>query len=410
MEEQQIKDIFHFVDSVLQHKSDAEHRSIQSTLDLAEGVAKVIEENKHLVPYHLNLIDELHINENGHSRILCKLLEYCNPEGRYIFLESLLRYIAKDCEEFGKICVIEPEITQELRRIDLWVQDKAGGYAIIFENKVYNACDQEAQLSRYIKCTKANRFTDGQIFVVYLPQSDDKDPSEDSWGEYKEVFVTRYAKFSFCNGVLPWLKSDELPLIPDKDNLLKSAIEQYVDYLEGLFKQRESDKQLYIMVENYIKKELELNDNPFENKKKLDRKIEELDEVRKYLDNMVDDYKKQMFEQWSYRINEEFTYEKTYTTSDKEIKLFVKIPICGKSVYAGLYKEKNGRIYYGLSTLCEEDPKDVGISEVVNPILGNLGIDIDEKNKVWYGWKYIELDNQAYYKLVGLIKEIEKVK
>lgn len=37
MEEQQIKDIFHFVDSVLQHKSDAEHRSIQSALDLAEG-------------------------------------------------------------------------------------------------------------------------------------------------------------------------------------------------------------------------------------------------------------------------------------------------------------------------------------------------------------------------------------
>ncbi len=408
MEEQQITDILNFVNSVLQNKSDAEHRSIQSALDLAEGVAGTIAKNKHLVPYHLNLIDELHVNENGHSRILYKLLEYRNPNGDYIFLKSLLKYISINCEAFEKICVTNPEITQELCRIDLWVRDK--DYAIILENKVYNATDQEAQLARYIECTQSNGYPLDKIFVVYMPQKDDKDPVDDSWGEYKEAFASRYVKFSFRDGVLPWLKSDVLPSIPDKDKLLKSAIEQYVDYLEGLFKQRESDKQLYIMIKNYIKEKLGLNDDPFVNKQELERKIEELDEVRQYLVNMIDDYKKQMFEQWSHQIDEEFTYEKTYTTNDKEIELFVKIPICGKSVYAGLYKEKNGRIYYGLSTLCEEDPKDVGISEVVNPILGNLGIDTYDEDKVWYGWSYIEWDNQAYYKLVGLIRETEKVK
>ena len=56
MEEQQITDILNFVNSVLQNKSDAEHSSIQSTLDFAEGVAGTIAKNKHLVPYHLNLI------------------------------------------------------------------------------------------------------------------------------------------------------------------------------------------------------------------------------------------------------------------------------------------------------------------------------------------------------------------
>ena len=69
MEEQQITDILNFVNSVLQNKSDAEHSSIQSTLDFAEEVVGTIVRNKHLVPYHLNLIDELHINENGHSQI-----------------------------------------------------------------------------------------------------------------------------------------------------------------------------------------------------------------------------------------------------------------------------------------------------------------------------------------------------
>ncbi len=397
MEEQQIKDIFHFVDSMLQHKSDAEHRSIQSTLDLAEGVAKVIEENKHLVPYHLNLIDELHINENGHSRILYKLLEYRDPEGRYNFLESLLKYIAKDCEKFGEISVTKPEITQEQCRIDLWVCDKASGYAIIIENKVYNATDQEAQLSRYIECTRGKGFTAEQIFVVYLPQSDDKEPSDDSWGEYKEDFATRYVKFSFRNGVLPWLKSNVLPKIHDKDKFLKSAIEQYVDYLEGLFKQRESDKILNIMVEDYIKKELELNDNPFENKKKLDRKIEELDEVRRYLDNMVDGCRTQLIE----KITQDFPQ---CSLIPKEAGRFViKIPIGASSIYAEI---DGNRKTYGFSTN-SNDARNEAILNDIKPILEKLAIPVKEdNNSCWYGYKeYYEWD-EAYSKIQEFIKEL----
>ena len=42
---------------------------------------------KQRLPYHLNVIDELHINENAHSRILCKLLQYQSENGKYEFLE-----------------------------------------------------------------------------------------------------------------------------------------------------------------------------------------------------------------------------------------------------------------------------------------------------------------------------------
>lgn len=386
MEEQQITDILNFVNSVLQNKSDAEHRSIQSALDLAEGVAGTIAKNKHLVPYHLNLIDELHINENGHSRILYKLLEYRNPDGDYIFLKSLLKYISKNCEAFEKICVTNPEITQELCRIDLWVRDK--DYAIIFENKIYNATDQEAQIARYIECTQSNGYPLDKIFVVYMPQMDDKDPVDDSWGEYKEAFASRYVKFSFRNGVLPWLKSDVLPSIPDKDTLLKSAIEQYVDYLEGLFKQRESDKQLYIMVKNYIKEQLGLNDDPFVNKQELERKIEELDEVRQYLVKMKDDYKTQIFEQWKQHFNRCFPQYRCELTND--FTLLMELPICGRIVYAELTTDANG-LYWGLSD--KEGLKDTAVLELLTPIMENLRFDIKSdlaKDKKWYGWKYVE--------------------
>lgn len=406
MEEQQITDILNFVNSVLQNKSDAEHRSIQSALDLAEGVAGTIAKNKHLVPYHLNLIDELHINENGHSRILYKLLEYRNPDGDYIFLKSLLKYIARNCEAFEKICVTNPEITQELCRIDLWVRDRAGGYAIIFENKVYNATDQEAQIARYIECTQSNGYPLDKIFVVYMPQMDDKDPVDDSWGKYKEDFASRYVKFSFRNGVLPWLKSDVLPSIPDKDKLLKSAIEQYVNYLEGLFKQRESDKQLYIMVENYIKEQLGLNDDPFVNKKKLDRKIEELDKVRQYLVNMIDDYKTQIFEQWKQHFNRCFTQYRCELTND--FTLLMELPICGRIVCAELTTDTNG-LYWGLSD--KEGLKDTAVLELLTPIMEDLRFDIKSdlaKDKKWYGWKYVEW-NKACDEGSTLIDNIKNI-
>lgn len=404
MEEQQITDILNFVNSVLQNKSDAEHRSIQSALDLAEGVAGTIAKNKHLVPYHLNLIDELHINENGHSRILYKLLEYRNPDGDYIFLKSLLKYISINCEAFEKVCVTNPEITQELCRIDLWVRDK--DYAIIFENKVYNATDQEAQLARYIECTQDNEYPLDKIFVVYMPQMDDKDPADDSWGEYKEVFASRYVKFSFRDGVLPWLKSDVLPSIPDKDKLLKSAIEQYVNYLEGLFKQRESDKQLYIMVENYIKEKLGLNDDPFMNKKKLDRKIEELNEVRQYLVKMIDDYKTQIFEQWKQHFNRCFPQYRCELTND--FTLLMELTICGRIVYAELTTDTNG-LYWGLSD--KEGLKDTAVLELLTPIMENLRFDIKSdlaKDKKWYGWKYVEW-NKACDEGSTLIDNIKNI-
>ena len=118
-------------------------------------------ELKHHLPYHINVIDELHIDENAHSRILCKLLHYKNSvSGEYEILHSLLDYVRKktkdntfDCIEFSN-----PTITQEKARIDLWIRDQETGYAAILENKVYNAQDQEEQLSRYIQRTMNDGF------------------------------------------------------------------------------------------------------------------------------------------------------------------------------------------------------------------------------------------------------------
>ena len=398
MEEQQITDILNFVNSVLQNKSDAEHRSIQSALDLAEGVARTIAKNKHLVPYHLNLIDELHINENGHSRILYKLLEYRNPNGDYIFLKSLLKYISKNCEAFEKICVTNPKITQELCRIDLWVRDK--DYAIIFENKVYNATDQEAQIARYIECTQGNGCPLDKIFVVYMPQKDDKDPADDSWGEYKEAFASRYVKFSFRNGVLPWLKSDVLSSIPDKDKLLKSAIEQYVDYLEGLFKQRESDKILNTMLENYITEQLGFTGLPEEYYTKLICKCKDVKEVLAHLENARDRAEKVCWERWRNcllgRYGKNDNCEIVFESRRQFPQVGVRVKIMNKYVY--LILEREERLYYGVKAN-EGDGIDENIEKELADILATF---TETQEGDWYQWDYVE-SSLACEQLIKLI-------
>ena len=196
--------------------------------------------------YHINVIEELHINENGHSRILCKLLQYRAANGKYVFLESLLEAIGKIKPEFAGRKIYNPKKKKEKKRIDLWVRDYESGYAIIFENKVYNAADQDAQIYRYIQETEKDGFAKGSIFVVYMPEIE-KDPEKRSWGdekeEYEQKFAKRYVCFPFKEKISEWVKDTLESKIVELENetILHSALLQYSHFLDTLYNKRESN-------------------------------------------------------------------------------------------------------------------------------------------------------------------------
>lgn len=237
----------------------------QEFLLFIDDFGRKYEEEKRRLPYHINVIDELHINENGHSRILAQLLCYVNEKGEYEILQSLVNYIVsckKGESSFLRIRVNKPEITQEKGRIDLWVRDK--DYAIIFENKIFNAVDQDAQIARYIETTRNYGYKDENIFVVYLsPKGEEPDPQ--TWGNFKNSFDDRYYNLSFRDNILPWLKEQVLPTVRLKDYHLQSAIQQYVDYLEGLFSLRNIQKTMNMNLEELVKNHLN-----FEGKNSID--------------------------------------------------------------------------------------------------------------------------------------------
>lgn len=268
-----------------------DYEGLISMLELAEYYSNGMRQMEARLPYHLNVIDELYINENGHSRILAKLLQYKSENQQYDMLESIIDFISRETrmESFGSIKVNHPEITQEKDRIDLWVRDK--DYAIIFENKIYNAVDQDAQLCRYIEKTIKKGYREGQIFIVYLSQNGEE-PDEQSWGSYKDAFQHHYINLSFRDHILCWLKEQVLPNLRIKESVLRSAIEQYIDYLDGLFNLRIQNNAIKMETEKMIIEKLNLDqfENDFDKVKFLQGKIEEVNELYNQLANLKNKY------------------------------------------------------------------------------------------------------------------------
>lgn len=400
MDNNRISHILDFIDNIVSEETKQQASEINFVMDLAADVRRCIEQNRHLLPYHLNIIDELHINENGHSRILCKLLQYKSQSGEYVVLQSLLAYIAEQNNEYRTKYIKSPLITQEQCRIDLWVRDRAGGYAIIFENKIYNATDQEAQLSRYIECTKANGFTDEQIFVVYLSQQG-SEPAEQSWGAYKSEYAQRYVNLSFRDDILPWLKERVTTIMPEKDYLLRCAVEQYIDYLEGIFGLRTIDKELNMKVEECIKEKLGLTGQVFDDYRTIRQYQDDINKVLSNLETLKGKIENQMFEKWKIELTEHFPYLKNNITLGNRGKIiFVGINLQIGEHPVRIVIDRDTNIYYGIYCI---EGKDSNIANLIEAAISNIGS--WESNSSWYCWKYTDLES-ALPNLIELIKAI----
>lgn len=281
----------------------------RNLIDFAAFFMEQKEKERLALPYHINIIDELHINENGHSRILLKLLQYQNEQGEYTFLHSLIHYINthSHSSSFSRIEIKRPLLTQEEARIDLWLRDWESGYAIIFENKACDAVDQEEQLSKYIDKTITEGFNKENIFVVYLP-SYAHEPDEQSWGNYKEEFEERYVNLSFRDDILAWLKDNVLPNIPSSNVYLYTAVVQYTDYLEGYFLLRTINNRMNMNLDNLISSQFELDkfNTDKERIKVLQEKIDDMQEVVNSMQALQGRLCQSIYEDWQKATKELF--------------------------------------------------------------------------------------------------------
>lgn len=326
---------------------------------------------------HISLINDLrlssNIHETAHSRILYKLL-CAHGKEKHQFLKMFLESVGLNIE----LDIDKANIKVESEHIDVLIYD--GVKYIIVENKVNHACDQDRQLVRYI-----DTLNNKDVYVLYLVRSDnDKDPSENSLpAERKQRLEDdgKYKKISYQTHILNWLhKCKET----DIDNeLLKSALVQYCNYIKELFIEIEIMNDTDANnIKNIFWGQTDLNDSVtlFNNTDELQSKI-------KFAYEILDEYKCFLCTKFLEEFKEQTGINEARINSSYEIEFGLEISnVKIKFIYDFLNLKHYGHIWFGVKyPLTTYDGKSIN---------SNLLIDIDGKMKsLPEGYKLEDFDN-----------------
>lgn len=370
---------------------------------LSDSFMKVYDLEKSKLPYHINILDLLWANENAHSRIFAELLKQ-NSGNRFDILTLFSKFLTTLNENFIHI-PHKPEITSEKGRIDLLIVDS--DFALIIENKIHGAIDQDSQLSKYIEYVKTiKHINESQIYVIYLTRDGNKIIDDKSWktkngNDYKNQFSTRFFTLSYKENILPWLKKEVLPNCEIKDVYLKSTVEQYIDYLEGMFNQRKINTKMNNELRGHISNVLNLNSTPENNYLVINRKIDELNKVKDQLEKLKQLTENDCWQEWAENLRHDFPNLQIVDKSDAKDfpKVGIKFKCNGK--FFSVLLEKEIKIFFGI---CRENESDKIFADIQNIVQSKLK-DGFQEGSLYYCWKHTSIEN-GYSRLKALIDEV----
>ena len=240
--------------------------NVELLLKTAKDLSALYESLTAELSYKFNIITELHANENANTRILCGLLMY-KVQGDYPLLKKFLEqtYLQPDCEIINPVFIVE-KTTDSARRIDLLIMEERK-YAIIVENKIWNAADQEKQIEDYINYVSKKGVPRNCIYVIYLTGDGTKEVSEYSLTKEASRFLHktsksdgRFIRMNFKYDIVSWLESIALSDYVQSELLLHSAVIQYLDFLKSKFDLDEDGIRIENQLEKDIMEKLQLNE------------------------------------------------------------------------------------------------------------------------------------------------------
>lgn len=270
-------------------------------IDFASELSLIREKERQKLPYNFNVIEELHANENANTRILLKLLSN-NTSGEYVFLKSFISMMSHiNGVSFTLSQVFRPKIEYNKENIDGLIEDSSKQYAIIIENKINGAIDQDNQLLRYFNTVKQHGVNESNIYIIYLTLDGTKEVSSNSLpNRLREDLVKnkRFIKMNYKDNILPWLKEDILPEIKIKDNLIESGIRQYIDYLEGRLNLRKTEEPIRRIMNKTIAEKLLKGKNVCEQWNMLRDSASNIENLKNDLNNASDDIAQSVIDSW----------------------------------------------------------------------------------------------------------------
>ena len=336
-------------------------------LNLAKEISEIINRNR---VYNANIITELHANENAHSRILRMFLQYDDDTKNYPVLKRFLEIPKIKNVLSSSVVFKSPYFANEQERIDVLIEEPRS-FAVIVENKIKGATDQERQLERYIKSVNAHGVPYDNIYAIYLTDSGDKEVSDLSFTDvakeclgYKdENDMGRFVPMNYRYDILPWLEKEVLPNCIEKEELLISALKQYIDYLKCMFGIIENEEQKILIMEK-LKKEIGISGNDIESVEKCFKTIEELDCLKQKVTDIKEDLARNCFDENIKKPFDDFLKKQNATSgSDYELVVsfesFNRFDIVVRSKNWEKYNflvQEYGGMYYGLVNIDKSNP------------------------------------------------------
>ena len=385
MEIARVNEILQLNNSFQKWIMEDEMTKTSNTKTLLDKFSHIYEIEHDKLPYRLNLLDDLSTNENAHSKFLIRLLQY---QPALINFLTFINNKNNHLFSFDINLIRKPILTYEKMRIDGLIREN-NKYAIIIENKIHYAVEQEHQIGRYIDKCRSIGFKLEQVFVLYLTRTDRDNHSEQTWGKEYSLsdFQNRYSKISFKSTILPWLES-YLDVLSAKEELIKSAVVQYIDHLKHFFNKKEIYSTMNTELQKFLASELNLNNDMAENIEVVDAKIKEVNKLKEQLDELGKISKIKLFQEWKNKLDERFNFEESQKfnqSKDSFIKTGVILEYKGKR-FSVLVEHNFNSTYFGFGRHFASETLDSEIKEFLDPIIREQALKAEEP--WWYGWKY----------------------
>ena len=282
--------------SLLNTIDNSESKEIKNIYSLSRFAGEIRNDEISRMPLHINVImiaAKGKLKETAHSEILQYLLRK---------QEILDSFASKILGLTNKKLYVKDVRPAEQDRIDISIySDKL---CVIIENKVNDAVEQTGQIFRYVQLAKEEGYKDDEIIVLYLNSKHWDKPSDKSLtknGEGKERIPTIIEKNlivkDYAHDIYNWAKDLSLILLPSEE-YIKSALHQYLDYLEEYFyltdKFTTMKERIKLIIESEILAGLsDENDVNYANRiKVLEDANEDLNLLRDSIEEKIEELKK----------------------------------------------------------------------------------------------------------------------
>ena len=395
--------------------------SIIKLLELYDIIQDVKEEERKKLPYRFNVLIDANPLEPDVSRILAGFFMQ-KTKGEYRVLKDFVRTFWGDNLA---AMITNPMINTEETvigdcRTDILIYEK-DKYAIVLENKIWDAVDQPHQLANYIDAMLSSRygFCKEQVYVAYLPKTNDHEPSLNSWKSqeggrsYKDEFQDRYRLIDFAEKILPWLEASKA-VQGINDEYFEHSRFLFIDFLKRKLDLDSIDKMEQKEIEKKLREHLYTEDAVADAGKLL-QMIEKLpripmDEVVKRLKELRKDRTKAAMQQWVGQLESDYpNYTIINGIGGRHMVAGVHVPYGDIheffSIFIWNYQNKES-ISVVIALTKEGSP----YREEIEPKVGELvrGKKGFLQGHEWLFYKYVSYED-AYPLLQELVRELPNI-